>query len=112
VTEKTKEQISEEINKLLGTTIDFAKLTKDDLTVLNEALIKFKETAEFPLPLLDKPLGQILDKKIGDKSLRESSLRDILGLPNEGGLFGFGILSRRFLKKEENQVEKPGEKPS
>jgi len=106
--EKTKEELSEEINKLLGTGIDFAKLTKDDLTALNEALIKFKEAAEFPLPLLDKPIGQILDKKVGDKSLRESSLRDILGLPKEGGLFGFGILSRRFLqKREENQAEKP-----
>jgi len=110
--EKTKEELSEEINKLLGTAIDFVKLTKDDLATLNEALIKFKEAAEFPLPLLDKPIGDILDKKIGNKSLRESSLRDILGLPKEGGLFGFGILSRRFLKREESQPEKPSEKPS
>jgi len=104
--EKTKEELSEEINKFLGTTIDFLKLSKDDLVVLNEALIKFKENAEFPLPLLDKPIGEILDKKIiGDKSLRESSLRDLFGLPNEGGLFGFGILTRRrFQKKEESKA--------
>jgi len=107
--EKTKEELSEEINKLLGTSIEFAKLTKDELTTLNEALAKFKEAAEFPIPLLDKPLGDILDKKIGNKSLRESSLRDILGLPKEGGIFGFGILTRRFLKREENQAEKPSE---
>lgn len=105
--EKTKEELSEEINKLLSTTIDFMKLTKDDLTVLNEALIKFKEAAEFPLPLLDKPIGEILDKKFGNKPLRDSSLRDLFGLPKEGGgLFGFGILSRRLLKNKENQAEK------
>jgi len=101
--ERTKEELSEEINKLLGTSIDFAKLTKDDLVVLNEALVKFKEAAEFPLPLLDRPIGEILEKKVGDKSLRESTIRDIIGLPKEGGLFGFGILSGRFLKGDKKQ---------
>ena len=111
--EKTKEELSEEINKLLGTTIDFEKLTKDDLTTLNEALIKFKEAAEFPLPLLDKPIGQILDKRFGNKSLGESSLRDLLGLPKEGGgLFGFGILSRRSLKGETKEEPSPNQKPA
>lgn len=110
--EKTKEELSEEINKLLGTTIDFEKLTKDDLTTLNEALIKFKEAAEFPLPLLDKPLGEILNEKLGGKALRESSLRDLFGLPKEGGLLGFGILSRRFLKKETKEEPSQNQKPS
>jgi len=103
--ERTKEDISEEINKILGTTIDLTKLAKDDLTALHEALIKFKEAQEFPLPLLDRPLGEILDKRIGDKSLRETSLREILGLPKERkGLLGLGLLPRL--------LGRPGEKES
>jgi len=93
--EKTKEELSEEINKVLGTTIDLTKLTKDDLTLLHEALLKFKEVHEFPLPLLDRPLGEILDQKFMNRPLRDLTLADILGLPKERkGLFGFGILGR------------------
>jgi len=102
--EKTKEELTATINEILGTTIDFGRLSKDDLTTLHEALVKLKEANEFPLPLLDRPLGDILDKKIGDKSLRESTLRDILGLPKgRKGLFGFGIL--RFLQDKGEQIE-------
>jgi len=98
--EKTKDELSEEINKVLGTTIDLTKLSKDDLTALHEAILKFKEAQEFPLPLLDRPLGEILDKRIGNKPLRETSLREILGLPkNRKGLFGFGILGRLFTER-------------
>jgi len=102
--EQTKEELSTKINEILGTTIDFGRLSKDDLTTLQEALVKLREANEFPLPLLDRPIGDILEKKIGDKSLRESTLRDLLGLPKgRKGLFGFGIL--RFLqeKGEENE---------
>jgi len=91
--EKTKEELSEEINKILGTTIDLTKLTKDDLVTLHDALIKLKEA--FPLPLLDRPIGEILDNRIGNRPLRELTLADLLGLPKERkGLFGFGILGR------------------
>jgi len=108
--EMTKEELSEEINKILGTTIELTKLSKDDLTVLHGALIKFKEAQEFPLPLLDRPLGEILDKKVFNKPLRESSLREILGLPKDRkGLFGFGILGRllteRGVEKSEPSTE-------
>jgi len=102
--EKTKEELSEEINKILGTTIELTKLSKDDLTTLHGALIKFKEAQEFPLPLLDRPLGEILDKRIGNKTLREISLREILGLPKERkGLLGLGLLPRLLGRPEEKE---------
>jgi len=104
--EKTKEELSKEANKILGTMIDLTKLSKDELTALYEALVKFKEAQEFPLPLLDRPLGEILDKRVGNKSLRETSLREILGLPKDRkGLFGFGILGRLFERVEEKKSE-------
>jgi len=104
--EKTKEELSEEINKILGTDIDLLKLTKDDLTALHEAIVKFKEAQEFPLPLLDRPLGEILDKRIGNKSLRETSLREIFGLPKDRkGLFGFGILGRLLAERGAQKSE-------
>jgi hypothetical protein len=106
--EKTKEELSEEINKILGTTIDLTKLTKDDLTALQEALLKFKEASEFPLPLIDKPIGEILDKKVFNKPLRETSLREILGLPKEGkGLLGLGLTNLPRLRErlEERKSE-------
>jgi len=107
--EKTKEELSEEINKILGTTIDLIKLSKDDLTALHEALIKFKEAQEFPLPLIDRPLGEILDKRVGNKSLRETSLREILGLPKERkGLLGLGLLPRLLGRPEEKESESKG----
>jgi len=100
--EKTKEELSEEINKVLGTTLDLTKLTKDDLTVLHEALLKFKEAHEFPLPLLSRPLGEILDQKFMNRPLRDLSLADILGLPKERkGLLGLGILPKILSRGEE-----------
>jgi len=108
--EKTKEEISEEINKILGTTIDLVKLTKDDLAALHEALVKFKEVQEFPLPLLDRPLGEILDQKVFNKPLRETSLRDLLGLPKEGkGILGLGLLPRLLRRAEEGGKPSQGE---
>jgi len=100
--ERTKEELSEEINKLLGTTIDFAKLSRGDLADLHAALVKFKETSEFPLPLLDRPLGEVLDKKLFNKPLRETTLAEILGLPKERkGFLGLGILGRILRRVEE-----------
>lgn len=107
--EKTKEEISDEINKILGTVIDLTKLTKDDLVALHEALVKFKEATQFPLPLLDKPIGEILDRKIMNRPLRELTLADVLGLPKERkGLLGLGILPRIVsrLEGEEKDVSK------
>jgi len=104
--ERTKEELSEEINKILGTVIDLTKLTKDDLTALYEALVKFKEATEFPLPLLDRPLGEILDQKVMNHPIRDLSLADILGLPKERkGLLGFGLLPRILGRLEEKKSE-------
>lgn len=101
MTDKTKEELSEELNDILGTSIDFTKLTKDELQSLYEAILKLKEHLAI-FPLLDKPLGQILDKKILGKPLREITLRELLGLPKERkGIFGLGIMSRIINKLEE-----------
>lgn len=102
--DKTKEEISEEVNKILGTTIDLTKLTKDDLMVLHDALIKLKEANEFPLPLLDRPLGEIIDQKFMNRPLRELTLRDVIGLPKERkGILGLGILPRILNRTEETK---------
>jgi len=102
--EKTKEDLSAEINNILGTTIDLTKLTKDDLTTLHEALLKFKEATEFPLPFIDRPIGEILDKKFMNRPLRDLSLADILGLSKERkGLLGLGILPRILARAEEKK---------
>lgn len=104
--EKTKEELSEEINKILGTTIDLTKLTKDDLTVLNEALIKFKEAVEFPLPLLNRPIGEILDQQLMNRPVRDLSLADIFGLSKERkGLFPFGVIPSLFSRMGEKKNE-------
>lgn len=103
--EKTKEELSAEINKMLGTNIDFTKLSKEELSSLYEALQKLKE-AQWPLPILDKPLGEILDRKILGKPLREVTLAELLGLPRERkGLLGFGIISRLMARAEEKRDE-------
>jgi len=93
VPDKTKEELSAQVNKVLGTTIDFTKLTKEELQTMTGALTKLKEN-EFPLPLLDRPLAEML----GDKFhlTKQTTLRDVLGLPkgSKKGLLGFGLLSR------------------
>jgi len=101
----TKEELSQELNKILGTDIDFTKLSREELVKLYEAVQKMKESHEWPFPILDKPLGEILDRRILGKPLREITLAEILGLPRERkGLLGFGILSR-IMAKEEKKVE-------
>jgi len=55
---KTKDELSEELNEILGTSIDFTKLTKEDLTSLYEAILKLKEGMVI-FPLLDKRKEQI-----------------------------------------------------
>jgi len=92
--EETKEEISAKLNELLKTDIKFEKLSKEELTQLCEAIDKIK----VPLPLIDRPIGEILDARIGNRPLREQSLADLFGLPKErGGILGFGILGGRGL---------------
>jgi len=102
--EKMKEELSVEINNILGTEIDLTKLTKDELTELHEALVKFKEAHEFPLPLLDRPIGEILDQKFMNRPLRDLTLADVLGLPKERkGLFGFGVLGHLLSRRTKSE---------
>jgi hypothetical protein len=104
--EETKEELSAKLNELLETDIKFEKLSKEELTQLHEALVKAKEASEFPLPLLDRPLGEILDKKLFNKSLRETTLAEILGLPKERkGLLGLGVLPKILSRLEEVRSE-------
>ncbi len=102
--EETKEELSAKLNELLTTDIKFEKLSKEELIALWEAIGKIKEASEFPLPLIDRPLGEILDKKFMNRPLRELTLSDILGLPKERkGLLGLGLLPRILGKTEEKK---------
>lgn len=99
--EKTKEELSEELNELLGTEINFMKLNKEELVDLYKAVLKIKEASAI-FPLLDKPIGQILDKKFLGKPLKDMTLRELFGLSKERkGFFGLGIMSRIINKLEE-----------
>jgi len=101
--EKTKEELSEELNKVLGTTVDFAKLSKDDLIALSEAIDKLR----LPLPIIDRPLGEILNENVANRPLRDLTLADLLGLPKERkGLFGLGLIPRLRERLEEKTEEK------
>jgi len=95
---ETKEEFSTEINKILGTTIDFTKLSKEELTSLHGALTKAKEDSD--ISLLDTPLGDLFDKKVFN---RATTLRELLGLPKgRKGILGFGIIGKVLKEVEKN----------
>ncbi len=102
---RTKEELSGEINKMLGTDIDFTKLSKDELEKLYEAV----QRLQWPFPILDKPLGEILnriDRRVLGKPLRELTLAELFGLPKEGkGLLGLRVLTRIMSRMEEKLGE-------
>lgn len=95
---ETKEELSEKINELLETEIDFTKLTKEDLSTLLETVRNIKEATEFPLPIFKKPLREVLEnKELLSRPLGDMTLGDILGNLVKGrgerqSLFGFGII--------------------
>lgn len=92
----TKDELSVEINKLLGTQLaSLSRMTLEDLKLLREVLSKGPEQGQFLGAVFRRPLKDVLNEKILDKSLGELSLMEILGMENkEGGLLGFGLLPR------------------
>lgn len=86
----TKEDLSDNLNELLGTSVDFSKMSKEDLENLTNMLdepgylvqrgikrFRKKATKE----ILERPLKELLDKSIVD---------DLKA--GKGGPFGFGLL--------------------
>ena len=68
-------------------------MTLEDLKSLKEALSKAPEKGQLFGAVFHRPLKDILNEKLLDKTLGELSLMEILGMENkEGGLFGFGVI--------------------
>jgi len=109
-----KKELSRKINELLGTSIDFTPLKKDDLEELYEAVKEMSEVmGQVNLSLLRKPLKEIIDAKILDKPIGEMSIIELLrAFTREKGILGLGIIPkiRRLLRGEEKLGEKRGEK--
>jgi len=66
LTKMSKEEISDRLNQLLGTdSIDFTKLTKNDLVELHEVLSRLLK------PIFEMSLREILDDIFGNRSVRQ-----------------------------------------
>lgn len=62
----SKEELSEKLNKLLGTNnIDFTKMSRKDLVQLHEVL------SDLLKPLSEMSLREVLDELFGDRPLRQ-----------------------------------------
>lgn len=106
MSEETKETLSTKLNELLKTNIKFDKLSKEELVQLWEAIGKIKDVeAAAMLPLLDRPIGEILDKKVMNRPLRDLTLSEVFGIPKERvkGFLGLGVLPRIFAAREEEK---------
>lgn len=79
----TKQEVSDTINEVLGTKIDFTTLKKEELEQLSKVL-----TSGELLPILLKGLRKHARSEIMDKPLGELLNRS----EEKGGLLGFGIL--------------------
>ena len=90
----TKEELSAEINKLLGAQLaSLSRMTLEDLKILRDVLSKGPEQGQFLGAVFRRPLKDVLNEKILDKSLGELSLMEILGMESKGGgILGFGVL--------------------
>ena len=104
----TKDELSAEINKLLGTQLaSLSRMTLEDLKLLREVLSKGPERGQFLGAVFHRPLKDVLNEKILDKTIGELSFTDILGMENkEGGILGFGVLPRirNFVTGEKKQT--------
>jgi hypothetical protein len=92
----TKDELSVEINKLLGTQLaSLSRMTFDDLKILRDILSKGPEQGQFLGAVFRRPLKDVLNEKILDKSLGELSLMELLGMEDKGGgILGLGLLPR------------------
>ena len=81
----SKEEISDRLNQLLGTnSINFTRMTKDDLVELHEVLSKLLK------PVSEMSVREIVDELFGNKPLRErvfprarKRIREILKTPEK-----------------------------
>ncbi len=92
----TKEKLAEEIMDVLGLSLDsLNRMTKSDLTQLYKRLSAGGD-------ILDRPLSEILDEKIGGKPLRDMTLGEIAEQVKDQGPLGLGILPeiRRAVREE------------
>lgn len=89
----SKEELSEEIMDFLGLAEleSLTRMTRADLIKLYEAVQGLKN-ASIGVALFDKPLGEILDQKIGGKPVRELTLGEIVATIRREGPLGLGIL--------------------
>lgn len=95
----SKEELSEEIMDVLGLSLDsLNRMTKSDLMQLHKKLSELKTSGK----IVDKPLSEILDEKIGGKPLRDMTLGELAEEIKDQGPLGLGILPeiRRTLREE------------
>lgn len=95
----TKDQLAEEIMDVLALDLEsLTRMTKEDLVKLCQAV----ETLKSGEGLLDKPLKDILDQKIGGKPVRDLTLGEIVSTVRDEGPLGLGILPeiRRVIRNE------------
>ena len=104
--ELNKEQLSENINNVLGLDLDFTKMTKKDLSALYSALAKQELNPDSQSgDLLRRPLKEIFNQKVLNKDLGDLTLLEVLQqiFPvfqrRGGGIFGFGLLPFEIPKK-------------
>lgn len=93
---ETKEELAVEITKLLGVGLgSLTRMTLEDLKLLREVLSKGPEQGQLFGAVFHRPLKDVLNEKILDKSLGELSLMELLGMEDKGsGILGFGLLPR------------------
>lgn len=95
----SKEQLAEEIMDVLGLSLDsLNRMTKSDLMQVHKKLLELKTSGE----IVDKPLSEILDEKIGGKPVRDMTLGEIAEQMKDQGPLGLGILPdiRRAIREE------------
>ena len=96
----TKEQISDKLNELLETTIDFSKLTKEDL----ESFVKIFADPSRLIQLGVKGLRNKAKKEILNRTLGDLLEKPVLEeLRADDGPFGFGILPRLFPNRRKSK---------
>ena len=98
----TKEDMSDEINKILGTEddpIDFTKMNKEDLDKLLKVLNNPAKLIQIGIRnLRQKAKKEILEKPL--KEILERPLIEEVMSSDRGGILGLGILNRILGSRE------------
>ena len=93
----TKEELSDKLNEILGLeeTVDFSKMTKEDL----EKLVDYFSDPANMLRTAIKNMRGRAKRELLERPLKDLLEADLIGIilgkrERKGGLFGFGILDR------------------